>query len=306
MILIGENIHVISKKVREALINRDEIFVKNLLNFQKKMDYFDLNVGPARGDLENVLSWLSSIVEQNFLQKISLDTTNFFEMKNAISNLKKSDNIFLNSVGFDEEKLDKMISLSLENNANLIALTMSKEIGIPKTSDGRLEIAFQIYEKCLEMGLEAEKIFFDPLVLPIKVDQSQALESLNTLKMIKESFDPPVKTVIGLSNVSNGVPVEFRSLINRVYGVMAFGAGLDAVIMDAGDDELVRVFRMLEKKSPEKNIDNLYLSIADMVSRFGELEDVEFDESDEEECQVMKTCEVLLNKKIYSDSFAIV
>ena len=156
------------------------------------------------------------------------------------------------------------------------------------------------------MGLEAEKIFFDPLVLPIKVDQSQALESLNTLKMIKESFDPPVKTVIGLSNVSNGVPVEFRSLINRVYGVMAFGAGLDAVIMDAGDDELVRVFRMLEKKSPEKNIDNLYLSIADMVSRFGELEDVEFDESDEEECQVMKTCEVLLNKKIYSDSFAIV
>ena len=77
MILIGENIHVISKKVREALINRDEIFVKNLLNFQKKMDYFDLNVGPARGDLENVLSWLSSIVEQNFLQKISLDTTNF-------------------------------------------------------------------------------------------------------------------------------------------------------------------------------------------------------------------------------------
>ena len=306
MILIGENIHVISKKVREALENRDEIFVKNLLNFQKKMDYFDLNVGPARGDLENVLSWLSSIVEQNFLQKISLDTTNFFEMKNAISNLKKSDNIFLNSVGFDEEKLDKMISLSLENNANLIALTMSKEIGIPKTSDGRLEIAFQIYEKCLEMGLEAEKIFFDPLVLPIKVDQSQALESLNTLKMIKESFDPPVKTVIGLSNVSNGVPVEFRSLINRVYGVMAFGAGLDAVIMDAGDDELVRVFRMLEKKSPEKNIDNLYLSIADMVSRFGELEDVEFDESDEEECQVMKTCEVLLNKKIYSDSFAIV
>ena len=71
-------------------------------------------------------------------------------------------------------------------------------------------------------------------------------------------------------------------------------------------DELVRVFRMLEKKSPEKNIDNLYLSIADMVSRFGELEDVEFDESDEEECQVMKTCEILLNKKIYSDSFAIV
>lgn len=306
MILIGENIHVISKKVREALVNRDENFVKNLINFQKKMDYIDLNVGPARGELEGVLPWLGSIIENDFSSKISFDTTNFLEMKNAVLNLENSQGIFLNSVGLDEEKLDGMVTLALENNANLIALTMSKESGIPKTSDGRLEIAFQIYEKCLESGLESENIFFDPLVLPIKVEQSQALESLNTIKMIKESFDPPVKTVIGLSNISNGVPIEFRPLINRVYGVMAFGAGLDAVIMDGGDCELVRVFRMLEKKSPEKHIDNLYLSIAKMVSDFGELEDIEFDKSDEEQCQVIKTCEVLLNKKIYSDSFAIV
>lgn len=306
MILIGENIHVISKKVREALENRDEIFVKNLLNLQKKMDYVDLNVGPARGDLMGVLAWLSSIIEQDFSLKISLDTTNFFEMKNAIINLKKSDNIFLNSVGLDFEKIELMTNLALENNSNLIALTMSKESGIPKTSDGRLEIAFQIYEKCLDMGLNSEKIFFDPLVLPIKVDQSQALESLNTLKMIKESFDPPVSTVVGLSNISNGMPSHLRSLVNKVYGVMAFGAGLDAVIMDATDTELIRVFRMLENQAPEKEIDSLYLCISEMIANFGELEDIEYDVSDIEQEQVIKTCEVILNKKIYSDSFAIV
>ena len=306
MILIGENIHGISKKVREALENRDEIFVKNLLNLQKKMDYVDLNVGPARGDLTGVLAWLSSIIEQDFSLKISLDTTNFFEMKNAIINLKKSDNIFLNSVGLDFEKIELMTNLALENNSNLIALTMSKESGIPKTSDGRLEIAFQIYEKCLDMGLNSEKIFFDPLVLPIKVDQSQALESLNTLKMIKESFDPPVSTVVGLSNISNGMPSHLRSLVNKVYGVMAFGAGLDAVIMDATDTELIRVFRMLENQAPEKEIDSLYLCISEMIANFGELEDIEYDVSDIEQEQVIKTCEVILNKKIYSDSFAIV
>jgi len=306
MILIGENIHVISKKVREALENRDEIFVKNLLNLQKKMDYVDLNVGPARGDLTGVLAWLSSIIEQDFSLKISLDTTNFFEMKNAIINFKKSDNIFLNSVGLDFEKIELMTNLALENNSNLIALTMSKESGIPKTSDGRLEIAFQIYEKCLGMGLNSEKIFFDPLVLPIKVDQSQALESLNTLKMIKESFDPPVSTVVGLSNISNGMPSHLRPLVNKVYGVMAFGAGLDAVIMDATDTELIRVFRMLENQAPEKEIDSLYLRISEMIANFGELEDIEYDASDIEQEQVIKTCEVILNKKIYSDSFAIV
>lgn len=306
MILIGENIHIISKKVREALENRDENFVKILLNFQKKMDYVDLNVGPARGDLEGVLTWLCSVVEQNFSSKISLDTTNFFEMKDAILNLKKSEGVFLNSVGFDEEKLDKMIDLTLDYQANLIALTMSKEVGIPKTSDGRLEIAFQIYERCLEKGMDSQSIFFDPLVLPIKVDQSQAVEALNTIKMIKESFDPPVRTVVGLSNISNGVPAEFRPLVNRVFGVMAYGAGLDAVIMDGQDEELVRVFKMLDNNLPEKNIDNLYLKIANMISEFGELEDIDYDREDLEQCVVIKTCEILLNKKIYSDSFAIV
>ena len=304
MILIGENIHVISKKVREALQNRDEIFVKNLINFQKKMDYVDLNVGPAKGDLAGVLAWVSGLVESENFSKISLDTTNFFEMKNAILNLEKNEKVFLNSVGFDEEKLDLMTDLALENNSNLVALTMSKNSGIPKSSDGRLEIAFQIYEKCLENGMESESIYFDPLVLPLKVDQSQAVEALNTLKMIKESFDPPVRTIIGLSNISNGVPVDLRPLINRVFGVMAFGAGLDAVIMDAGDEELIRVFRMLEKSSPEKDIDNLYLQIAKMIENFEGLEAINYDDLDVEQVRVFKTCEVLLGEKIYSDSFA--
>ena len=99
MILIGENLHVISKNVREALQNRDEIFVKNLLNLQKKMDYADLNIGPARGDLEGIFSWLCPLVEENSSLKISLDTTNFEEMKNAFSFIKNKENIFLLLIG---------------------------------------------------------------------------------------------------------------------------------------------------------------------------------------------------------------
>lgn len=304
MILIGENIHVISKKVREALVNRDEKFVKQILDLQKKMDFADLNVGPARAKLEGVLEWIAKIIEKDFDLKISLDTTNFSEMKNALSNIKNSENTFLNSVSLDEEKLSLMCELSQEKDCNLIALTMEKESGIPKTSDGRLETAFQIYEKCLDFGMDTEKIYFDPLILPLKVDQTQALESLNTLKMLKESFDPPVKTVIGLSNISNGVPSNIRTLINRVYGVMAFGAGLDAVIMDATDEELTRIFRMLETASPEKKIDNLYLKIAKVMENFDNLEEINYDKNNLEEVQIIKTCEIILNKKIYSDSFA--
>lgn len=301
MILIGENIHVISKSVREALVSRDEKFIGELVKLQKNMDYIDLNVGPAKGDMEGVLAWLSSIVKKESDLNISFDTTNFDEMKRGLEAF--SGKSFINSTSKDEPRLEKMTDLALEFGSNLIALTLSKETGIPKTSDGRLEIAFEIYEKCMEKGIDSSKIFFDPLILPVSVDQSQALEALNTIKMIKESFEPPVKTVIGLSNISNGSPKEMRGLINRVFAVLAYGAGLDAAIIDAKDTELVRIFRMLEKQSPQNGIDELYISLANMISDFSDLSDIIYDKSSEEQTKIIKTAGILMNNEIYSHSF---
>lgn len=301
MILIGENIHVISKIVREALIKRDENFVLDLINAQNKMDYIDLNVGPAKSDLIDVLPWLAKIIQNNSECGISFDTTNSEEMKKGLQSF--SGKTFINSISLDDERIEKIGGLAVEYGSNLIALTLSKENGIPKDADGRLEIAFNIYEKCLEKGIDNEKLFFDPLILPICVDQSQGIEAINTIKMIKESFDPPVKTVIGLSNISNGCPKDLRPLINRVYASLAFGAGLDAAIIDAKDDELIRILKMLEMNSPKSQLDKLYVNLSDMISNFGELDDIEFDKEDVEQLKVIKTARILLNNEIYSHSF---
>lgn len=301
MILIGENIHVISKIVREALIKRDENFVLDLINAQNKMDYIDLNVGPAKSDLIEVLPWLAKIIQNNSECGISFDTTNSEEMKKGLQSF--GGKTFINSISLDDERIEKIGGLAVEYGSNLIALTLSKEDGIPKDADGRLEIAFNIYEKCLEKGIDNEKLFFDPLILPICVDQSQGIEAINTIKMIKESFDPPVKTVIGLSNISNGCPKDLRSLINRVYASLAFGAGLDAAIIDAKDDELIRILKMLEMNSPKSQLDKLYVNLSDMISNFGELDDIEFDKEDVEQLKVIKTARILLNNEIYSHSF---
>lgn len=301
MILIGENIHVISKIVREALIKRDENFVLDLINSQNKMDYIDLNVGPAKSDLVEVLPWLAKIIQNNSECGISFDTTNSEEMKKGLEVFKGK--TFINSISLDDERIEKIGGLAVEYGSNLIALTLSKENGIPKDADGRLEIAFSIYEQCLEKGIDNEKLFFDPLILPICVDQSQGIEAINTIKMIKESFDPPVKTVIGLSNISNGCPKDLRPLINRVYASLAFGAGLDAAIIDAKDDELIRILKMLEMNSPKSQLDKLYINLSDMILNFGELDDVEFDKEDVEQLKVIKTARILLNSEIYSHSF---
>lgn len=297
MILIGENIHIISKPVQEALIARDESFLKNLIDLQSDMDYIDLNVGPAKNKLEGILPWLAQLVGKNC--GISFDTTNSVEMEAGLRAFDGKS--IINSTSKDEPKLSKMLDLAQEMGSGLVALTMSKETGIPKTADERLELVFEIYEKALEKGFDVQNLFFDPLILPVCVDQTQALEAINTIKMIKESFEPPVKTVIGLSNISNGC--VNRQLINRVFGVLAYGAGLDAAIIDAKDSELVRIFRMLETANPQVEIDNLYLDLANMIRDFGEIDDIKFNKDSSEQVNVIKTANILLNREIYTNSY---
>lgn len=300
MKLIGENIHIISKSVREALENRDENFVKNLIKIQNNVDCIDLNIGPARGKLDKIFDWLIPLAQD---KNLSLDSTNVQTLVEGMKLVKNPSESFINSTSKDSEKLEKLTDLAAEYGSNLIALALSKEIGIPKTADGRLEIVFEIYEKCMEKGIESDKIYFDPLILPICADQSQALESLNTIQMIKESFEPKVNTVIGLSNISNGCPKNLRPMINQVYATLAFGAGLDAIILDAKDVELVRILNMLKSQTPETSVDRLYFNLANMVQNFEDINEIKFDKTSIREQNIIKTAEILLNKKIYSDSF---
>ena len=76
------------------------------------------------------------------------------------------------------------------------------------------------------------------------------------------------------------------------------------MIMDAADDELIRILKMLDSQNPENETDKLYLDLSDMIKNFTDLEEVSYDKSNHEQVRIIKTCEVLLNKKIYSDSFA--
>lgn len=306
MILIGENIHIISPVIRTALLERNESVILSLLDKQKAMDFADLNVGPAKGELSGIMPWLCDITEKNSTLGVSLDTTNAEEMAAGLMCLKNPSKAFINSTSNDAVRFEKMTDLALEFKSNLVALTLCKDRGIPKTADGRLEIAFEMYENALAKGIAADKLYFDPLVLPVSVDQPQGLEVLATIKMIKESFDPPVKTVIGLSNISNGSPSNLRPLINRVFGVLAFGAGLDAVIADAGDAELIRIFKMIESGVPKKTSDSLYLSLVENMSNFPDFDNIEYDAEDVEQSAVMKTVDIIFNRKIYSHSFTLI
>ncbi len=305
MKLIAENIHVISKITKEAFLNRDEEYIKNLMTKITKTNpnWIDFNVGPSKGKFEGTIEWLTKIYKEIGTIPISFDSTNINEIENGLRLIKNVQNCIINSTNADDERLEKFSSVAAKYNTYLIALTLNSQTGIPKEAEERLDLAFKIIDICETKGIGHNKIIFDPLVLPICIDQSQAKVSLDTIRMLKESFDPPVLTTIGLSNISNGAPKHLRSLINTVYMTMAMGNGLDSAIVDVFDEELLRVHKMLFENKPQKSYDELYLNIYNTFKNYGEIDDISYDKHDEEQEKIIKTAKILMNKEIYSACF---
>lgn len=304
MLLIGENIHVISKKIRNALKDRNAELIKELALKQQEagVSYIDLNIGPAKRT-PGTMVWLIETLSDIINVPLSLDTTNASEMEAGLKVLNGKTDVLLNSTSGDPERLEVMMGLAKEYNANIIGLTMNNVSGIPKDPEGRLEIAMEIVDYANEKGIENNKIFLDPLILPIGVAQDQAMESLNSIRVFKETFDPPVMTTIGLSNVSNGSPKENRALINRVFLVLAMGCGLDSAIVDPFDKELQQFVKVIETSNASNDKERLVLNLYNMMQTFGELEDITHNSDDIEQQAIYKTAQILLNKNIYAHNY---
>ena len=305
MILISENLHIISKSTKQAILDRNDTYIVDLLKRQLSTnpDFVDLNIGPAKGVFAGTMKWLVDIFSDLSDVPISFDSSNIREIELGLSIVKNPQNCIINSTSADEEKLDKITDLANEYNCSLIALTMNSEIGIPKDADTRLELAFEINAMTESKQIPNSKVFFDPLLLPICVEQSQALVALNTIRMLKESFEPKVMTTIGLSNLSNGCDKNQKELINRVFLVMAMGCGLDSAIADSFDNELLRVVDVIENNNPMKPSDNLLIELYKAMQNFDDIDSIEYDISDSEQSAIYKTAEIILNKKVYTNSY---
>ncbi len=306
MKLIGENIHIISKKNKTAIENRDSAFIIDMAKRQADtgIDWIDLNIGPARKSWAGTMDWLTSTILAEMDVNLSFDTTNPAEMQAGLKAHPNPENCLLNSASGDPERLESVTQLAADYNSSLIALTLNNETGIPKDPDGRIEIASVILERTMGLGIDNSKIFLDPLVLPVNVDQAQVMAALDSIRVFKESFDPPVMTTIGLSNISNGSPKEVRPLINRVFCVMAMGCGLDSAIVDAFDSELLRVIKVIKTQCAQKESDSLLISLYNLMREFGEFEELSYNKDNPEEVEIYKTAEVLFNKNIYAHNYA--
>ncbi len=305
MYIIGENIHIISPKVKEALANRDGAFFVDLARKQLQggAQALDLNVGPQKKAGPEVVSWLVDCVAEAVPPDtvISFDTTNLEAIKAGLAKWQRGKTI-INSTSAEAERLEAVPPVAAAHNAKLIALTMAKE-GIPVSAEARVSIALEkLVPRAEEVGLPLDHLIIDPLVLTVKGCQEYVPQCVEAVRILKQS-GLPLLTNAGLSNVSNQVPPEMRPLINRTYMVMLMAVGLDMAIADPLDKKLKEFIRIVEARDSSTPFGKLIVTLYDRTLAGEELmpEDVNMKQADQVE--IWKTYQILMNKVIYADGY---
>lgn len=305
MYIIGENIHIISPKVKEAIANRDGAFFVDLARkqMQNGAQALDLNVGPQKKAGPEVMSWLVDVMQEAVGTDVTLsfDTTNLAAIKAGVAKVKRGLAI-INSTSAEAERLEAVPPVAVEYGTKLIGLTMAKE-GIPVSAEARVSLALEkLVPRMEEVGLPLENLIIDPLVLTVKGCQEYVPQCVEAVRILKQS-GLPVLTNAGLSNVSNQVPPEMRPLINRTYMVMLMAAGLDMAIADPLDQDLKEFIRIVDQRDTSTALGNLLVTLYDRTVASEEVTPDDVDMKDPQQLAIWKTIQILLNKVIYADAY---
>jgi len=231
MLIIGEKLSIIAKRVREAMMSKDKGPIREIAKAQAAAGagMIDANIGPAENGGENLMQWMVTTIQEAVQLPVCLDTTNHSAIEAGLKvHNSEWGRALINSTSNDPERFP-ILELGAKYNAQVIALTVGKG-GLPADAEERAGIAAEIMARAMEYGVPIKDLYLDPLVLQIATTQDQALHVVKTIKMFQELNDPPMKTVVGLSNISNGCPKHLRPILDKYFLMLLIYEGLTAAI----------------------------------------------------------------------------
>ena len=289
MILIGENINVMSTKIGAAMKNKDAKPIRELALAQQKagMDYMDINIGPSKRRGPDVMDWIVKTIQEVVDLPLFLDTMNVEAIETGLK-VHKGEAV-INSIMCRPERMEALFPLAKKYDAAFVGLLWGVE-GMPRDAAERGANAAELMAAATEQGIEDEKMWLDPIVAPVSSQQDQVQALLEFMEMFKE-MAPGCKSTCGLSNVSNGSPNELRPILNQTYLMMLMKYGLDSAIVSAFDTDLVAIARGERE------------DLVNLVHRVMEGEDVDPGTLTQEEVDTVKTTKVLLGHSLYSHSW---
>jgi 5-methyltetrahydrofolate--homocysteine methyltransferase len=226
--IIGEKINPTGrKKLAAALKEGNYDYVRNLATRQVDAgaDILDVNVGVPGIDEVAVLPEVAKLVSETVDVPLCLDSANHQAIAAALAVVPGKP--LVNSVNGEEKSLEAVLPVVKEFGVSVIGLTMDDD-GIPNDAETRVAIAERIIERAAKLGISADQIVIDPLVLTVGADSNAGATTLQTIQLLKQQFG--VNINLGASNVSFGLPD--RHTVNQAFLSLAMGIGATCAITD--------------------------------------------------------------------------
>lgn len=236
-VIIGERINPTGKKrFKQALIEHDTDYIlkEGIAEQEKGAQILDVNVGLPEIDEPGLLPEIIKELQAISNLPLQIDTSDPAAMEKALR--VYNGKALINSVNGKKESMAAVFPLAKKYGGAVIALTLN-ENGIPETAEGRVKIAEKILREAKKYGIDKKDIIFDPLTLTVSTGSENAAETLKAVKLLSEKG---LKTSLGVSNVSFGLPE--RDKLNSAFFVSAMCAGLNAAIINPNSAEMMSAY----------------------------------------------------------------
>lgn len=290
--VVAENINIMSKITGTAMRERDPKPIQEWAEklTQKGADVLDLNLGPARKGGPEMMQWLVQTVQEVTDLPLFLDTTNNDAVEAGLQVYKvKTAPAIINSIMATPERMTLQMPLVNKYDCEMVGLMWGPQ-GIPRDENERSVLLDSMMTKAAEYGIPFEKIWFDPIVVPVSSQQLE-LQGCTTFMQWLPDLAPGCQSTCGLSNVSNGSPDELRDILNQVYLCMLKKCGITSAILDGFDEEIVRIAH------------DQAMDLENIVGRIMDGEEVDTAGMDKREKDFVKTAKLLLGHSLYSHSW---
>ena len=241
MHVIGELINCTRKPIARAVRKHDAERIQEVAVRQVEAGAASLDVnGGIAGHEAEYLVWLVDVIQQAVDVPLCLDSPDLEALSQALPRCRERP--MINSITLEPDRLNKLTPLLKEYDARIVALCM-EESGYPTSTEDRIRIATSLIKHLTDAGIPPDSIYVDPAVFPVSTNTDAGTAVLDTIEAITQDY-PDVHTVCGLSNVSFGLPT--RSLLNRTFFTLAMARGLDTVIADPCNMQLMAALAAME------------------------------------------------------------
>lgn len=290
--VVAENINIMSKYTGNAMREKDPKPIQEwaIKLTERGADLLDLNLGPARKGGPEMMQWLVKTVQEVTGLPLFLDTTNNDAVEAGLQVYKPAQGrAVINSIMATPERMALQLPLVNKYDCEMVGLMWGPD-GIPRDENERAVLLDSMMTQATELGIPFEKIWFDPIVVPVS-SQQQELQGCTTFMQWLPDLAPGSQSTCGLSNCSNGSPDELRDILNQVYLCILKKCGITSAILDGFDDVIVNI-------AHDKTMD-----LENLVGRVFDGEDVDTTGMNKKEIDYVKTAKLLLGQSLYSHSW---